>query len=68
MKFIKLQDVFSQFERLSRVTVLKNWDLSVTHVVASTDENGACKRTLKFLMGVLEGKWIVNIECQYSRF
>ncbi|KAL3522731.1 hypothetical protein ACH5RR_015565 [Cinchona calisaya] len=56
------KNIVSQFERLSRVTVLKDWDRSVTHVVASTDENGACKRTLKFLMGVLEGKWIVNID------
>nr|VDD49061.1 unnamed protein product [Brassica oleracea] len=24
--------------------------------------NGACKRTLKFMMGVLEGKWILSID------
>ncbi|XP_073148213.1 BRCA1-associated RING domain protein 1-like isoform X4 [Henckelia pumila] len=33
--------------KLLGVTVLKNWDLSVTHVIASTDENGVCRRTLK---------------------
>lgn len=57
------QDTVSEFERLSGVTLLKNWDSSVTHVIASTDENAACRRTLKFLMGILEGKWILSIEC-----
>ncbi|KAJ7969045.1 Protein BREAST CANCER SUSCEPTIBILITY 1 like [Quillaja saponaria] len=54
--------IVSEFERLSKVTVLKKWDSSVTHVIASTDENGACRRTLKVLLGILEGKWIVNME------
>lgn len=58
----------SEFEMLSGVKVIKNWDSSVTHIIASTDENGACRRTLKFLMGILEGKWILNIECKCSLF
>lgn len=56
------KEIVSEFERLSGATVLKNWDSSVTHVIASTDENGACRRTLKILMGILEGKWILSIE------
>ncbi|XP_031279183.1 protein BREAST CANCER SUSCEPTIBILITY 1 homolog [Pistacia vera] len=56
------REIVSEFERLSKVTVLKSWDSSVTHVIASTDENGAGRRTLKLLMGILEGKWILNIE------
>ncbi|CAK9140262.1 unnamed protein product [Ilex paraguariensis] len=59
------KETVSEFKRLSGVRVLKNWDSSVTHVIASTDENRACRRTLKFLMGVLEGKWILSIDCQY---
>ncbi|KAK6254198.1 hypothetical protein QUC31_015918 [Theobroma cacao] len=55
------REIISEFEKLSGVTVLKKWDSSVTHIIASTDENGACKRTLKILMGILEGKWILNI-------
>ncbi|XP_073297413.1 protein BREAST CANCER SUSCEPTIBILITY 1 homolog isoform X1 [Primulina huaijiensis] len=54
--------IISEFQKLSGVRVLKNWDLSVTHVIASTDENGACRRTLKVLMGMLEGKWILSLE------
>ncbi|KAJ6423788.1 hypothetical protein OIU84_024711 [Salix udensis] len=56
------KEIVSEFESLSGVTVLKNWDLSVTHVIASTDENGTCRRTLKVLKGILKGTWIVNIE------
>ncbi|XP_059665977.1 protein BREAST CANCER SUSCEPTIBILITY 1 homolog [Cornus florida] len=56
------KEIVSEFERLSGVTVLKNWDSSVTHIIASTDENGACRRTLKILIGILEGKWILSID------
>ncbi|KAK6150115.1 hypothetical protein DH2020_017640 [Rehmannia glutinosa] len=54
--------IVNEFENLSGVTILKNWDPTVTHVIASTDENGACRRTLKYLMGVLEGKWILSVQ------
>lgn len=60
---MKLQGIIYEFEKLSGVKVLKTWDTSVTHVITSVDENGACKRTLKFLMGVLEGKWILTTKC-----
>ncbi|KAK3039747.1 hypothetical protein RJ639_027404 [Escallonia herrerae] len=56
------KETVTEFKRLSGATVLKNWDSTVTHVIASVDENGACRRTLKVLMGILEGKWILNIE------
>eukprot|EP00256_Glycine_max_P045334 XP_006597513.2 protein BREAST CANCER SUSCEPTIBILITY 1 homolog isoform X1 [Glycine max] len=59
---VQEREVVSEFERVSKAAVLKNWDSSVTHVIASTDENGACRRTLKVLLGILEGKWILNIE------
>ncbi|XP_027338663.1 protein BREAST CANCER SUSCEPTIBILITY 1 homolog [Abrus precatorius] len=59
---VQEREIVSEFERVSKVTVLKNWDSNVTHVIASTDENGACRRTLKVLLGILEGKWILNVE------
>ncbi|CAI8590892.1 unnamed protein product [Vicia faba] len=59
---VQERDVVSEFEKVSKVTVSKTWDSSVTHVIASTDENGACRRTLKVLLGILEGKWILSIE------
>ncbi|KAK6150097.1 hypothetical protein DH2020_017622 [Rehmannia glutinosa] len=56
------KEIVTEFENLSGVTILKNWDPTVTHVIASTDENGACRRTLKYLMGVLEGKWVLSVQ------
>ncbi|XP_023543621.1 protein BREAST CANCER SUSCEPTIBILITY 1 homolog isoform X1 [Cucurbita pepo subsp. pepo] len=56
------REAVAEFQRLSGVPVLQKWDDSVTHIIASTDENGACKRTFKILMGILEGKWILGIE------
>ena len=36
----------------------------VTHIVISVDENGYCPRTMKYMYGLLTGKWIVNFECK----
>ncbi|KAI9085760.1 hypothetical protein K1719_032174 [Acacia pycnantha] len=43
-------------------TVTKFWTPDVTHVVAATDSNGACARTLKVLMGILNGQWILKMD------
>ncbi|KAF8086699.1 hypothetical protein N665_0615s0046 [Sinapis alba] len=43
-------------------TISRYWNPSVTHVIASTDNKGACTRTLKVLMGILNGKWIINAD------
>ncbi|XP_023645370.1 BRCA1-associated RING domain protein 1 [Capsella rubella] len=43
-------------------TISRYWNPTVTHVIASTDEKGACIRTLKVLMGILNGKWIINAD------
>ncbi|KAH0454231.1 hypothetical protein IEQ34_016155 [Dendrobium chrysotoxum] len=46
------KEILSKFARLTGISISKTWCSVVTHVIASTDENGACKRTLKFLMGI----------------
>ncbi|KAJ0247160.1 BRCT domain-containing protein [Hirschfeldia incana] len=56
------KSVISEFAELSGVTVSSKWEPRVSHVIASTYENGACKRTLKFMLGILEGKWILSID------
>ncbi|KAJ6840182.1 protein BREAST CANCER SUSCEPTIBILITY 1-like protein [Iris pallida] len=56
------KEIISEFTKLTNVSISKTWSPAVTHVIASTDANGACKRTLKFLMGILDGKWILSIE------
>ncbi|KAK9071734.1 hypothetical protein SSX86_008163 [Deinandra increscens subsp. villosa] len=50
------------FARSNGALVSKYWQDNVTHVIAATDSKGACTRTLKVLMAILNGKWIVTIE------
>ncbi|KAF1881137.1 hypothetical protein Lal_00023170 [Lupinus albus] len=42
--------------------VTKYWTRNVTHVIAATDENGACSRTLKVLTAILNGQWILKMD------
>ncbi|KAI7731157.1 hypothetical protein M8C21_006565 [Ambrosia artemisiifolia] len=51
------------FARANGALVSKYWKDNVTHVIAATDANGACTRTLKVLMAILNGKWVVTMEC-----
>lgn len=48
-------------------TVTKFWTSNVTHVIAATDAKGACSRTLKVLMAILSGQWILKMDCMYFR-
>lgn len=45
-------------------TVTKFWTSNVTHVIAATDANGACSRTLKVLMAILNGRWVLKMDCK----
>ncbi|XP_068657389.1 protein BREAST CANCER SUSCEPTIBILITY 1 homolog [Aristolochia californica] len=56
------KDSVSKLIKLAGLSLAKTWNPAVTHVIASTDENGACKRTLKFLMGILDGKWVLKTD------
>ncbi|XP_034690309.1 BRCA1-associated RING domain protein 1 [Vitis riparia] len=44
------------------VSVSKYWNPNVTHVITATDVNGACCRTIKVLMAILHGGWILKID------
>lgn len=48
--------------KISGSTMYKFWNPNVTHVIASTDSNGACSRTLKVLMAILNGKWVLSMD------
>lgn len=51
-----------KFAGICGATVSKFWSPNVTHVIAATDEKGACTRTLKVLMAILKGRWILTME------
>ncbi|KAL9968227.1 hypothetical protein ACROYT_G026577 [Oculina patagonica] len=43
-------------------SIVNEFSLSVTHVVTATSNKGVSPRTIKYLNGVLTGKWIVSYE------
>lgn len=49
---------------MTGVPILDTWKPEVTHVIASTDNGGAYKRTLKVLKGIINGKWILKVDCK----
>ncbi|CAN4093563.1 unnamed protein product [Withania somnifera] len=51
-----------KFASMCGAIVCKFWKQNATHVVAATDEKGACTRTMKVLMAILSGKWILNMD------
>ncbi|CAD6263097.1 unnamed protein product [Miscanthus lutarioriparius] len=55
------REILDQFECHTGITVINTWSSDVTHVIANTDERGACARTLKVLMAILAGKWVLNV-------
>ncbi|KAF8702693.1 hypothetical protein HU200_032516 [Digitaria exilis] len=55
------RELLDQFEHRTGITVTNNWNSNVTHVIANTDERGACARTLKVLMAILAGKWVLSV-------
>lgn len=63
-----MQYTLVKFANLCGATVTKAWNPNVTHVIAATDANGACSRTLKVLMAILNGRWILNINCKLLPF
>ncbi|KAJ0967536.1 hypothetical protein J5N97_024453 [Dioscorea zingiberensis] len=48
--------------RLTGAIITKAWKPKITHIIASTNEHGACSRTLKVLMAILAGKWVLRID------
>ncbi|XVF81030.1 hypothetical protein PTKIN_Ptkin15bG0123700 [Pterospermum kingtungense] len=54
--------ILVKFAKDIGITVSKFWKPEVTHVIASTDENGACTRTLKVLMAISNGKWVLKMD------
>lgn len=51
-----------KFASMCGATVTKLWRPNVTHVIAAIDAQGACTRTLKVLMALLNGRWILKID------
>lgn len=61
---VLVQILLVRFGSKIGVTVSKVWRPDVTHVIAATDEKGACMRTLKVLMAIVNGCWVLKIDCK----
>ncbi|XP_054717489.1 BRCA1-associated RING domain protein 1-like [Uloborus diversus] len=46
--------------QLLNADIVSDFSSDVTHVITSCDKMGNCTRTLKILLGILSGKWIMN--------
>lgn len=51
-----------KFARRCGATVARFWRPDITHVITATDANGACMRTMKVLMAILYGRWIMSMD------
>ncbi|KAG6519486.1 hypothetical protein ZIOFF_022980 [Zingiber officinale] len=47
--------------------VVERWTPEVTHVIVSTSQCGACRRTYDFLLAVLSWKWILTSHNKVSK-
>lgn len=52
----------AKFASTCGATISRSWNPNVTHVIASTDANGVYTRTLKVLMAILHGRWVVTMD------
>ncbi|CAI9778694.1 unnamed protein product [Fraxinus pennsylvanica] len=58
----KEKHLLFKFATMCGATVSKSWSSDVTHVIAATDAKGAVSRTLKVLMAILNGRWILTMD------
>lgn len=61
----KLDKIKEETDQKLKIVIhyqMRNFD-DVTHIITSVDKRHLCKRTLKYLQGVLKGKWIVEPKC-----
>ncbi|XP_033762661.1 BRCA1-associated RING domain protein 1-like [Pecten maximus] len=47
---------------LLNAKVVQDFSPEVTHVITSNNQDGQCPRTIKYLMAVLQGKWVINMD------
>ncbi|KAJ4956378.1 hypothetical protein NE237_013161 [Protea cynaroides] len=59
---VKEKKLLVKFAKMTGATVTKVWEPNVSHVIAATDEMGACSRTVKVLMAILHGRWVLKID------
>lgn len=63
-----IQCCLIKFARHCGATVARFWRPDITHVITATDASGSCRRTMKVLMGILYGRWVISMDCKIILF
>lgn len=58
----KQKEQLQKFTQMVKADIVDNFSQEVTHVITSCDNNGNSTRTMKVLLGILSGKWIMNFQ------
>ncbi|MCO5614605.1 hypothetical protein L7F22_068889 [Adiantum nelumboides] len=58
----RANELLTTFVSYFGLKVEKMWSSCVTHLIVGTDEVGAARRTYKYLVANLEGKWVLKID------
>ncbi|XP_055950344.1 BRCA1-associated RING domain protein 1-like isoform X2 [Argiope bruennichi] len=56
----KQKEKLQKCAQMLKADIVEDFKPEVTHVITSCDNQGNCIRTLKVLMGILTGKWVMN--------
>ncbi|GBN63290.1 BRCA1-associated RING domain protein 1, partial [Araneus ventricosus] len=56
----KQKEKLQKCAQMLKADIVDDFKPEVTHVITSCDNQGNCPRTMKVLMGILTGKWIMN--------
>lgn len=60
--------VQSEVHKLTRSPLTETLSVgagAVTHIVTKASSDRLAKRTIKYLWGVLQGKWVVSYDCMF---
>ncbi|GFX17161.1 BRCA1-associated RING domain protein 1 [Trichonephila clavipes] len=58
----KQKEKLQKCAQLLKADIVDEFKSEVTHVITSCDNMGNCTRTMKILLGILTGKWVMNFQ------
>ncbi|GFS66207.1 BRCA1-associated RING domain protein 1 [Trichonephila inaurata madagascariensis] len=58
----KQKEKLQKCAQMLKADIVDEFKSEVTHVITSCDNMGNCTRTMKILLGILTGKWVMNFQ------
>lgn len=56
------EELLVKFANLTGTSLTGRWRKNTTHVIVSTYKHAACRRTVKVLKAILNGKWVLSLD------